>query len=60
MDEACLRWSVGDEGRVALVAGLVMSSISLLALTFLTGGKPRKPEEAPPFLREVEPEATSL
>jgi hypothetical protein len=45
---ACL----SDEGRVALVAGLVMSSLMFLGLTFFTGGKPRAPRGPLPFLRE--------
>jgi serine/threonine protein kinase len=43
-DDRC----VSDEGRVALVSGLVMSSLSLLFLTFFTGGTPRAPR---PFLQ---------
>ncbi len=32
---------VDDEGRVALIAGLVMCSVTFLALLFVTGRKPR-------------------
>ncbi|MDO8630120.1 MAG: serine/threonine-protein kinase [Phycisphaerales bacterium] len=43
---------VSDEDRVALVAGLVMSSLMFLGLTFFTGGKPRASRAPRPFLRE--------
>ncbi len=39
---------VSDGGRVGLVSGLVLSSLSFLLLTFFTGGKPRL---AQPFLQ---------
>jgi len=45
---------ITDEGRVALVAGLVMSSLMFLGLTLFTGGKPRVPRSPKPFLREGE------
>ncbi len=43
--------SIGDEGRVALVTGLVLSSLAFLFLTFFTGGQPRPVQ---PFLRDSE------
>lgn len=46
------RHCVSDEDRVALVAGLVMSSLMFLGLTFFTGGRPRVPRAPMPFLRE--------
>jgi len=42
------RSCVGDEGRVALVAGLVMSSLLFLILGLFTG---RRPRPAKPFVR---------
>lgn len=42
---------VSDEGRVALVSGLVLSSLMFLFLTFLSGNAPRP---VPPFLRDGE------
>ncbi|MFH1109623.1 MAG: serine/threonine-protein kinase [Planctomycetota bacterium] len=47
------RRCVGDEGRVALVSGLVFSSLLFLSLmlSFLTGGSPRS---AQPFLQDGE------
>ena len=47
--EHCL----ADEGRVGLVAGLVMCSLSLIVLTLFTGGKPRVPQ---PFLQGTDSE----
>ena len=40
---------IGDDERVGLVTGLVMSSLGLIGLTLFTGRKPRPPQ---PFLRE--------
>jgi len=51
---------MNDEGRVALVSGLVMSSLMFLGLTFFTGGKPRAPRASRPFLREVGRESEAL
>ena len=45
---------VSDEGRVALVSGLVFSSLSFLFLTFFTGGAPRPTK---PFLQTGEVDA---
>ena len=42
---------MSDEGRVGLVSGLVLSSLSFLFLTFLTGRPPRPTQ---PFLRDGE------
>jgi len=42
---------VSDEGRVVLVSGLVLSSLSFLLLTFFTGGRPRPTQ---PFLQDGE------
>jgi len=42
---------VSDGGRVGLVSGLVLSSLSLLLLTFFTGGRPRPTQ---PFLQDSE------
>lgn len=42
--------TVGDEGRVAMVSGLVICSIAWLAMLFFTGGRPRRPR---PFLTEA-------
>lgn len=42
---------VSDEGRVGLVSGLVLSSLSFLFLTFVTGRPPRPTQ---PFLRDGE------
>jgi hypothetical protein len=44
---ACL----GDEGRVALIAGLVMCSLAFLYLFFFTGGKRRRTQ---PFVLDTE------
>ncbi len=43
-----------DGDRVALIAGLTMSSLMFLGLTLLTGGKPRRPHVPKPFLRGSE------
>jgi hypothetical protein len=42
---------VSEEGRVGLVSGLVLSSLSFLLLTFVTGRPPRPTQ---PFLRDGE------
>jgi hypothetical protein len=42
---------VSDEGRVGLVSGLVLSSLSFLLLTFFTGGRPHPIQ---PFLQDSE------
>jgi len=42
---------VSEEGRVGLVSGLVLSSLSFLLLTFFTGGRPRPTQ---PFLQDSE------
>jgi hypothetical protein len=42
---------VSEEGRVGLVSGLVLSSLSFLFLTFVTGRPPRPTQ---PFLRDGE------
>ena len=49
-DAGLPRRCVSDEGRVALVSGLVLSSLLFLTLmlTFLTGGRARR---TPPFLQ---------
>jgi serine/threonine protein kinase len=45
----CLQWSTGEEEKVAMVTGLVMSSLVLIAVTFLRGGRRRTPQ---PFLNQ--------
>ena len=42
----CERPCLDDEGKTAVVGGLVMSSISFLGLTFFTGRNPRRRDEA--------------
>jgi serine/threonine protein kinase len=61
-DHGCDRACLDDESRVALVAGLVMSSLLFLGLTLFTGGKSRAPRTPKPFLQDMgraggEPEA---
>ena len=51
--EHCKGRCIGDEGRIALVSGLVLSSIALIFLQFFTGGKPRPLK---PFLRGLDVE----
>jgi len=52
----CIRYSIDDGERVALISGLVMSSIMFLVLSLFTGGKPRPPRSPKPFLRGGEGE----
>jgi len=47
---------LGDEGRIALIAGLVMCSLALLFLFFFTGGKPRRSQ---PFVLDGEDDGDS-
>lgn len=46
---------VGDEGRVAMVSGLVINSIMFLFLSLFTGGKPKPVVPPQPFLQHPEP-----
>ncbi len=43
-EKSCEYECLDDEGRTAVMGGLVMSSITFLGLTFFTGRNPRRPE----------------
>ena len=46
-EEECEQECLSDEGRTAVMGGLVMSSIMFLGLTLFTGRTPRRSEPAP-------------
>jgi hypothetical protein len=46
--DECLRYSLGDEERVAVITGLSMCSLMFVVVSLLRGSRPNPPR---PFLR---------